>query len=312
VSNSAALPTLTNDNVLVVAHDAGAALYLAKLLKPLKYLSNITLIAHGPAKNIFEKNLSAPQKRTLRWLDNFGEHAFLKTQHVITGSGWSSNLEIDAINKVKSIGIKCSTVLDHWANYRRRMTRDAILTKPDEFWVFDDYAFNIAKKEFEYEKINILKFDDPIIHELILTLGSVKVVSGQILYITEPISKSGQMAGIPSDSKVTEDESFLEFARIIKFIGWRGHILVRVHPSENVESYRDLIKTTGIVARISTEPNPLCDIAKSEFIVGLESAMLGWAVSAGKPTYSILPLNGRVPCLPHSRIERFTNDTVLN
>jgi len=312
VSNSATVPALTSDNVLVVAHDAGAALYLAKLLKQLKCSSNITLIAHGPAKNIFEINLSTPQKRTIRWLDNFGEHALLNTQHVITGSGWSSNLEIDAINKVKSIGIKCSTVLDHWANYRRRMTRNAILTKPDEFWVFDDYAFNIAKKEFHDEKIDILKFDDPIIHELILTLGSVKVVSGQILYITEPISKSGQMTSIPADSKVTEHESFLEFARVIKFIGWSGRILIRVHPSENVASYENLIKLTGIVASISTEPNPLYDIAKSEFVIGLESAMLGWAVSAGKPTYSILPLNGRVPYLPHSRIERFNNDTVLN
>ena len=59
---------------------------------------------------------------------------------VITGTGWSSDLEHQARKLAFSRNIPSVAVLDHWVNYRERFKRNGTSQLPGELWVSDAEA----------------------------------------------------------------------------------------------------------------------------------------------------------------------------
>ena len=67
---------------------------------------------------------------------------------LITGTGWASCLEHDARELARERGIRSIAVIDHWTNYADRFIRNGKQVLPDEIWVSDPYAAEIAQAAF--------------------------------------------------------------------------------------------------------------------------------------------------------------------
>ena len=98
----------------VVAHDAGAARLLFSWRKPLKDLQG----------------------------------CLNKAQLLLSGSGWSSDLEHHARKLATEQGVPSIAVVDHWVNYRERFQRGESVILPQGLWVADREAAEMAQKTF--------------------------------------------------------------------------------------------------------------------------------------------------------------------
>ena len=125
----------------IVCHDAGATNLILHYIERFNK-TDLNVYMEGPAKNIWANTY--PKTKFVTSYQN----AIKKSNGLISGTGWSSNLEHNARkfalnNKKYSIAI-----LDHWVNYEERFFRKNQTILPDEIWVFDKYAFDKAKNIF--------------------------------------------------------------------------------------------------------------------------------------------------------------------
>jgi len=155
----------------IVANDAGGANIILAWIKSKRLKFNTYL--SGPAEKIFSGyNNKSYKKNSLSEL-------IKDSDLIITGSGWQSNLEYNAIKKAKLERKKVITFLDGWTNYKERFIRKSTIILPDEVWVQDKYAYKIAKEKLK--KINKIKIvNNPYFKEIILKLKKSK--KKKILY----------------------------------------------------------------------------------------------------------------------------------
>ncbi|RLA38826.1 MAG: hypothetical protein DRR42_28110, partial [Gammaproteobacteria bacterium] len=105
---------------------------------------------------------------------------------VITGTGWGSDIEHEARVLARARGIRSVAVIDHWVNYEERFIRQGTTVWPDEFWVTDDYAMEIAKRTFPEQAI--LKVPNCYVDRQLSAIKHVKKPERpELLYILEPI-----------------------------------------------------------------------------------------------------------------------------
>ena len=128
------------EHVTIVSHDTGGAEILSSWLKHNNHSASV--VAAGPAKKIFE--FKCPNVEFLNL-----EDALMKSDWVLTGTGWESNFERQAISKAHKLGIKTIAFLDHWVNYRERFEENGSIVLPDEIWVGDSEAEKLAKNIFD-------------------------------------------------------------------------------------------------------------------------------------------------------------------
>ena len=76
------------------------------------------------------------------------ESAIADSDWLLSGTSYSSNLEIRAIELARANKKKSVAFLDHWCNYTDRFKREGKMFLPDEIWVGDEEAYKIANKEF--------------------------------------------------------------------------------------------------------------------------------------------------------------------
>lgn len=300
-------PGSTSSQIALIANDAGGALYLAKYLKQSRLFDNVRFFLTGPALEVFRREfkhrLSDLDKQLAKANDIEGHYEL-----VLTGSGWSSDYEINGLKFARDYQIKSITFLDHWTNYLRRFSRQGEVFLPNQFWVFDEEAYQIANTEFAGRSVLIEQKNDPILEELRQLSKTHNIrEKEQVLYITEPISRSGVMGYSHLDALISERQAFSKFAEIAIRTFHDCEVVVRVHPSEDTYLYSSFIDEHNLKAQISKQENPLIDILESKFVVGLESVMLSWAARIGKETFTVLPINGRNCLLPDFGIKRLSH-----
>ena len=76
-------------------------------------------------------------------------------EFVLTGTGWASNLEREAIRMARSHRVQVAAYLDHWVNYAERFTVDGVLELPDEIWVGDEEALDLAHRTFPTTEVRL-------------------------------------------------------------------------------------------------------------------------------------------------------------
>ena len=287
--------------IAVFSHDAGGAYYLAKLIKNLENTLNIDFFISGPAQEIFLRELNEEKYKPFKFktLKQFDKQYY---KLILTGSGWASDHELNGLQIAKENDIYSITLVDHWVNYRRRFTRRNSLFLPNQIWVVDDFAYDIAKKEFSRNKVWINLVRDPIRSE-ITKLKQVVEEEDRILYITEPIASTGKMTRSSQETKMSEKDALNKFVSLMTKLNDHTQVSVRVHPSEDIDDYKKKFDELNFSINFTQEPDPLVDIIRSRYVVGLESVMLVWALMANKRTFTLLPINGRVCGLPHFGIE---------
>ena len=121
----------------IVCHDAGGSEILSSWLS--RQTEPYCLVLAGPALSIFERKIG-------NFLIDTLESAVAKSDWVLTGTSWQSDLEIEAIKLANLQGKRSVSFLDHWVNYQQRFMRDGKVYFPDEIWVGDDSALKIAKE----------------------------------------------------------------------------------------------------------------------------------------------------------------------
>jgi hypothetical protein len=286
--------------ITIVSHDAGGAEVLSSYVKQNSLPAFFCL--EGPAKKIFQRKLGAVESIGL-------EEAILQSAKVICGTGWQSDYEWNAIKLARQNGIQSIAFLDHWINYQQRFVRHGELLLPDEIWVGDSDAQEIARKTFLNTKICLV--ENPYIRDVIRDFKSLsgkheghqgKSSEFDILYICEPIIN-------PEKCSYTDKEAvhyFLNNIDVLSIDKPRISILVRPHPSEKHGKY-DWIQERfpKLKIELSFGRELLEEIAMSEMVVGRNSMALVVALAVGKPTISCIPPYGSPCCLPQTGIIDF-------
>lgn len=295
---------------LIVAHDAGGAQVLSSWVARQEDLSRFIFSVEGPALEIFRKKIETFKNLNI-------ENAISCANSIITTTSWASDIERSALKRFKDIEGSHSVVLmDHWINYRERLLYRNQLILPNEIWVSDHFALELAKKTFL--KIPVSTIHNYYLDEVINRindlrhnyLGDKVKTKLEILFIGENISENCELTHNDANFYgYTEQESFVYFLeRINKFGNMQDIVLtIKAHPSETAEKYISLIpvslkeKLNYFVSKNSLE----IDLANSDLVVGMSSFALYISVNAQIRTFCVIPDSSIKCVIPDPRIERF-------
>ncbi|MBV5330528.1 MAG: hypothetical protein JZU65_23340, partial [Chlorobium sp.] len=161
----------------VVCHDAGGTNQIIAMLRH-KCLGNVLAYMEGPAKVLWED----------AFLDNCVisnlSELMVQITTLITGTGWGSNLEHFARLEAKAKRLYSIAVLDHWTNYEERFIRFGETVFPDELWVVDEYALQLARNIFPTLKITLIP--DFYADQQVKMIAPVSAAN-EMLYLLEPM-----------------------------------------------------------------------------------------------------------------------------
>ena len=293
--------------VLIVSHDAGGAEVVSSWVRhhpEFKYC----FCLDGPAVGIFQRKNSNIENQPVSNLDVFIQGA----EWILTGTSWASNLEKEAIKVGTYQKRKVVSFLDHWVNYQRRFEYNGQTCLPDEIWVGDKDALEIAQDYFSQEKLRLVP--NPYFKDVKDELKSIKFSPKQttkirILYVCEPIEEhSIREYGHPLHWNYTEyDAMRFFFGMLPEIIRVENMECVRVrkHPSESKDKYDKILdENLGIPIQKSEGNTLIQDCVWADWIVGCNSMALVVGLLAGKRVYSCIPPGGKACSLPQKKIIR--------
>lgn len=290
--------SIADSAITLVSHDAGGADLVSRLARAYRW--NARAVVDGPAVRIFDEVLG---EYVSTGLDEGLEGADV----LVTGSGWSSTLEYDALLRARERGLPSVTVLDHWVNYATRLTRDGRMALPDTVWVTDDDALRMARQTFSSTPIvlvpNLLLAE---IRELFAEQEVIAEPGDRVLVVCEPISEhypAGSAAAIALGYDEMDALDFL-LANISLMSADVRRVTIRPHPSEQVDKY---LWVAGAFSELPIEVNKdetiIAAIGSATIVAGCESMAMILGLVADRRVVSMIPPGGR-PCqLPQASIE---------
>jgi hypothetical protein len=220
---------------------------------------------------------------------------------LISGSGWSSDLEHNARVLARERGIPSVAVLDHWVNYRVRFERGGEEVLPDQLWVADAEAQALAQDVFP--ELPVLQLPNHWLSELSRAVASTRLHPPQqpaqrLLYLLEPIRvpwPDGRLAEEPGELQGLR--YWLDQLPSLAEQGWIAPseqleaLALRPHPSEPAGKYDALIAEVGGRWPIRLDPSPslAISLAWADITFGCETQALVAALACGLPAFSTVP-----------------------
>ncbi len=244
----------------------------------------------GPAKKIWE---SAFPEVVL--YDSI-EQAIEGSELLISGTGWASDIEHESRRVAKRKTVKSIAFIDHWVNYAERFVRNGEQVLPDEIWVTDEYALELALDAFPGKFV--LKVPNYYLEKQLRDIALLnKPTNPELLYILEPI-RSNWGRNIPGEFQA------LEYF-ISKFpqlgIPKETAICLRPHPSDLEGKYNDWIKShSDMDIKLDDSISITESLGRVAWVAGCESFALALALMAGRTVYCTLPPWAPACRLPHS------------
>jgi hypothetical protein len=286
--------------IAIVCNDAGSSEIISSWI--LTQNEEYLLVLDGPAVQIFSRKINNIKTHTL-------DNALKKADWLVTGTSIFSSLEIDAIAKSKLLNIKSVTFLDHWANYPERFVKNNNQIYPDELWVGDSYAYNIAKKIFP--KIKVI-FQENAYFKSIQTASKIlksKIrydkQNEYILYLCSPVAEHAKL--IHGNEKYwgydEHDRIKYFMLNLHKLNALSKKVVLRPHPSEKAEKYNWVLDEFGPLVSISDSKTLLEQVLESEVVVGCNSMGLTIAIIAGKRAVSSLASDDADCTIPMKELE---------
>ena len=296
---------MEHNNVLIVSHDAGGAEVVSSWARrhpEYKYY----FCLDGPAIGIFQRKIGSVENQVVSDLNMLIQ----KTDWILTGTSWASDLEKRASKLGKEQNKKVVSFLDHWVNYPQRFEYNGQICLPDEIWVGDEDALMIAQTFFLPEKLRLVT--NPYFQDIKEELKTIKLpkrqtIKKRILYVCEPIEEhSIKKYGHPLHWGYTEYDAMRFFyeklARIVSIENIE-YVRVRKHPSESRNKYDPILQEYPAIPFQKSDGNSLIeDCLWTDWVVGCESMALVVGLLAGKSVYSCIPAKGKECSLPHSEI----------
>ena len=245
---------LINKKILTVSHDIGGANIIKSYLEHHNIKSRFYL--KGPALNIFKKKTRSSLLNNIKNADV-----------VITGTGWKTNIEYDAIKISKKLNKICITFLDHWTNYKKRFIRDGLLVYPSIIVVFDHQSELNIKKIFT-RKIKIFRVKNFYFSNFIKKIKYKKVLRKSILYLSsnydDALKKNIDLILLNKFiKKINKSKKFKNF-----------NIDIKPHPTENFIKYLEYKKNNFQIRKIITNKSLEQVISKYSIAAGTETSSL--------------------------------------
>lgn len=288
------------DNVLVIAHDAGAAeIIVAHLVHERDKLVIHAFIA-GPAVLVFRRE-GIPYKKApngkAKIMELLRKHADVDL--VLLGTGWMTSIESDALKAVKQLGMKHAVYLESWVNYRERFgypERGWRKNLPDEIWVGDREAFSMAQKYFPKTRLRYIP-----------NRYFMKMVAR---YKEEKAKLTSRPDAILflSDSTPESDVALRKLLDFLLLSPKAKNLVVRLHPADPKDRYNELLARykTKIRLKVSREKDIVRNLISARLVIGTETVALVVALLVGVKTVSLVS-KGKRPQLPFPEIVRVQN-----
>jgi len=312
---------LKGKNILIISCESGAAQILSSLVRNINLMDAI-FVLDGPAHKIFKDKLSDIK------LKNFSERLFKNADLVITGTSLVPDLERHSIKMAKDNNKYVISIVDHWVNYRERFIpiRDMEEQKnfdkffPDEIWLTDEYAYDIAlKNSFPNEMLHLI--DNFYFLDLKAKLQTLKFRTSDennLLYICEPVFEDLKLLYGNGDIHGYNEFELVKdlFDSLEKIEKYFDKLIFRLHPNEKIDKYKDLIARYAGKIQIelsSCDKKPIeVDCLNADCIVGVESMALVVGLLLNRRVFSCLPVNAKKRCsLPHKEIIHINSVTEI-
>ena len=295
--------------VLVVCHDAGGAELVAAYVKAHQSKEHFDCYGAGPAIHIFRRrNITMHKLDTRGDLQNFLKR-HTQIRYLLLSTSWSQRLDNHLIKLARAMNIKTVVFIDHWVYYRERFGYPRPTWKenlPDEIWVSDSYALDLARKAFP-KKVLIRKKTNFYFKEIRSECSQQKASTnqkGNILFLSEPIKASMNSFGDENDFQFNEFEVFETLVAKLAKNHFDKSLTVRLHPAEKKTKYDRYIKKFQHLLHIkkSRNSNIISDLAQSELVVGIDTVALVIALLCRKKVISYFPDPVHHGTLPHTGI----------
>lgn len=272
----------------VVAHDAGAANLIIAWVKAWEW--PVRACVRGPALKLWEQ--AFPDQ--IIWATP--QDAMEGCVSLLTGTGWGSRLEHDARRTGLSRGLPVAAVLDHWVNYASRFERAGEFVWPDELWVVDAWAAEVARKELPPLPIRQLQ-------NCYLEAQMGKVApppgDGTLLYVLEPV-RDDWGRGVEGEFQALK--YFLDRCDALETSPIH-RILLRPHPSDPVGKYVHFLDANSHI-EMDRSVDMAAALSRADAVAGVESFALTLALAAGRTVYSTLPPWAPALRLPQEGIQQ--------
>ena len=292
--------------IAVVSFDAGGAEILSSYVRQTK--PDCLFVLAGPARAIFERKLGPVTRVALR-------DAIDAADEVLCGSGWQTDLQVEAIRLARAAGKRSTVFLDHWIYYPDRFIRNGETNLPDRIWVGDEYARDLAEAEFPQIPIELV--ENPYLLDVRKEWGQIERAArrdapGGILYICEPMREhSLAQFGHEGHWGYTEESALRYFLSNVGALGsTERSIVLRPHPSEDRDKYAWVLEEFDLPVTIGGKESLIEEVANCGIVAGCESMAMVVGLIAGKRVISCVPPAGRPCALPHREIEHL--QSILN
>lgn len=272
----------------VVCHDAGAAnIVIASLLETGR--DNWQAYMQGPAEKLWKA--FSPGVVLCDSLDK----ALDGSELLVTGTGWASDIEHDARRAAQSLGVKSVAVIDHWVNYAERFVRHGERVWPDEFWVTDEYALEIALRTFPGK--SVLQVPNYYVEKQLRDIARVeKTGEPELLYVLEPM-RADWGRRIPGEFQALD-----YFIGRLPELGLPAETVInlRPHPSDPQGKYNHWIGLhSEMKIKLDTSLSIAESLGRATWVAGCESFALVLALMADRKVYCTLPPWAPLCRLPH-------------
>lgn len=285
------------EQLAIVAHDAGGAEILSSHVRRegAAFQAQCVFALAGPALGIFERKLGSIVSVPL-------DEALSQASTLLCGTGWQSDWEVDAISAARRQAKKSVAFLDHWINYRERFVRRGMLHLPDEIWVGDAIALDLAHAALPGVPARLV--DNPYFLDVQSEFSRHEPKRPEpggtisVLYICEPVREHAlKQHGNERHWGYTEEDALQYFLDHLAVFGKPiTRIVVRPHPSEAPAKYHHFASKHDAPIHFSDGRDLLAEIAASDCVVGCNSMAMVIALLAGKQVVCCIPPGGR-PCL---------------
>ena len=257
----------------VVAHDAGAANLIIAWIKAWGW--PVRACVQGPALKLWD--LAFPGHPI--WPT--AAEAMAGCASLLTGTGWASPLEHDARREGHARGLRVAAVVDHWVNYPQRFERACEIVLPDELWVADAWAAQIARQVLP--PIQIRQFENLYLQAQVAQVAPPPG-DGTLLYVLEPV-RNDWGRGIEGEFQALD--YFLSHMNALEPAPIR-RVLLRPHPSDPAGKY-DHYRDAGLNIEMDLSTDMATALCRADVVAGVESFALTLALAAGRSVYSSLP-----------------------
>jgi hypothetical protein len=286
--------------IAVVCHDAGGAEIISSYVR--QHDLKCAFALNGPARRIFERKLGAVETMAVT-------EAVAVADWVLCGSSWQSDMELDAIQAARDARKRSVVFLDHWVNYRERFQRDGRYTLPDELWVGDGIARQLAQRELGELPVTVV--ENPYILDLRAELAAQpsrdtgKNQSATVLYVCEPVGEHALLRyGNARHWGYVEADAVRFFLENLAALGRDvERVVIRPHPSEAPGKYDWALSECDRPISISGGSTLIADVAASDVVVGCNSMAMVVGLVAGKRVVCAIPPGGSSCVLPQPEIE---------